>query len=580
MRLSDWLESRTGYRKILDDILLEPVRGGARWAYVFGSVLTFLLLLQAATGVLLAAFYAPSSTTAWASVVFIQEKVTLGWFIRGLHSTGASAMIVVVGAHMAQVLLYGAYRAPRELNWLVGVLMLGLVLAFALTGYLLPWDQKGYWATQVATSIMGTTPVIGHELQELVQGGPAYGNYTLTHFFALHTYILPATIFVLLGAHLYLFRKHGVTPRWNVSEAELVKRTEAFWPYQLFRDLFACAVVFLIMVVLVVRSHGADLEAPADPASSYVARPEWYFLPLFQMLKYFEGPAEIVGTIIIPTLVGLTLLTLPFWDRARSRAPGRRLLPLAMAGTGFVVVVGLGLLAVRQDRADPTFQKQRAIAAAEAERARRLAIEGGVPPEGGLGLWKNDPLYAARALWDEKCAGCHSLSGAGGEKGPDLYDYNSRAWILVFLRDPDGPLRMGPAKLEKGMKPVQASEDELRALAEFVYSQSGTPDADRSLVARGQALFAEKNCDECHETDGQTPGQGPNLSGRGTLEYVKSVIADAGAPMRYGKRSKMPRFAGKLSDAELTALARLVRGGGRQSAASSTENADHSSPAK
>src|SRR5262249_8706303 len=159
-----------------EDVLEEPVRGGARWAFVFGSVLTFLLVLQAVTGILLACFYAPSTATAWASVAFIQDQVSLGWFVRGLHSYGASAMVVVVGLHLAQVVLYGAYKAPRELNWTVGLGLLGLVLGFALTGYLLPWDQKGYWATQVATSIMGTTPLVGPALQKLIQGGAAYGN--------------------------------------------------------------------------------------------------------------------------------------------------------------------------------------------------------------------------------------------------------------------------------------------------------------------------------------------------------------------------------------------------------------------
>src|SRR5262249_22622272 len=159
----------------------EPVRGGARWAYVFGSVLTFLLALQAATGILLASYYSPAVTTAWASVAAIQDHLWLGWFIRGLHSYGASAMVVVVVSHFVQVTLFAAYKAPRELNWMVGVLMAGLVMAFSLTGYLLPWDQKGYWATQVATSVMGTLPLAGPKLQQLLQGGPAYGNYTLTH---------------------------------------------------------------------------------------------------------------------------------------------------------------------------------------------------------------------------------------------------------------------------------------------------------------------------------------------------------------------------------------------------------------
>ena len=450
-----WLESRTGYSDIVKMMLEEPVPGGARWWYVFGSVLTFVLTIQLVTGILLASFYSPASTTAWASVAFIQDQLTMGWFIRGLHSMGASAMVILTCLHLGQVLLFGAYKAPREMNWLVGVLMMGLVLAFGLTGYLLPWDQKGYWATQVATSIIGTTPVVGGALKKLLQGGSLYGNYTLSHFYTLHTYVLPGAIIAMVLAHIYLFRRHGVTPKWNVSHEQLVKKTQPFWPDQLVRDVVACAITFLIIVILVVRSHGAELEAPADPSSSYVARPEWYFLPLFQILKYFEGPLEVIGTMVLPGLAGGILIGLPFIDRSQTRDPRRRMGVLLGAVLGFGSVVMLGVLANRGDRANPTFHKQRFEAVEKAETARRLALQG-VPPEGGVSVFRNDPFFHARELWEEKCAGCHSLTGTGGEKGPDLHDYNSRAWILEFLTAPDGKLRMGPAKIEKGMKPVRA----------------------------------------------------------------------------------------------------------------------------
>jgi ubiquinol-cytochrome c reductase cytochrome b subunit len=571
-RLGDWLDSRTGFRKITHDILMEPVRGGARWAYIFGSVLTFLLLLQVVTGVMLASFYAPSATSAWASVAFIQDQLTMGWFIRGLHSTGASAMVVVCVCHMGQVMLYGAYKAPRELNWMLGVAMFGMVLAFALTGYLLPWDQKGYWATQVATSIIGTTPLIGHKLQELLQGGASYGNYTLTHFYALHTYVLPGSIFIFLAGHLFLFRKHGVTPRWNMSEPELEKRTVPFWPHQLFRDMVGCAAVFVIMCALVVRSHGAELEAPADPSSSYVARPEWYFLPLFQLLKYFEGPLEIVGTLVIPGLIGFFLVILPFGDKAKRREPSKRLRFLAPAAAGLVGVISLGLLASRTDARNPEYVKQRAEAKEQAERARSLARRG-VPSEGGLAVYKNDPMFAAREIWNDKCAGCHSLNGAGGEKGPDLKGWGSRQWLTEFMHNPDAPTKMGPAKLEKGMKPVKASDDDIAALVEYVYAQSGAPGVDSGKADKGKQLFSDLDCDGCHETDGSSKGNCPNLGKHGSVDYVRAIIADAGVPNLYDKRNKMPRFENKLTAEQIDALARLVLG---QSGSTASNAATHS----
>ena len=156
----DWVDERTGLRGALAHALDEPIRGGASLVYVFGSVLTFVLINQMVTGALLAAFYAPSATTAWASVAYIQDQVWLGWFIRGMHSGGASMMVVTLLLHLVQVTVYGAYRRPREVNWWTGLLLAGLVMGFALTGYLLPWDQKGYWATQGATTLLGPTPLI------------------------------------------------------------------------------------------------------------------------------------------------------------------------------------------------------------------------------------------------------------------------------------------------------------------------------------------------------------------------------------------------------------------------------------
>src|SRR5262249_48665069 len=150
-------------------------------------------------------------------VAYIQDQLAFGWFVRGLHSFGSSALIVVTGLHLLQVLLFGAYKAPRELNWIVGLGLLGVVVALALSGYLLPWDQKGYWAKLVEATILGSTPLVGPALQRLVQGGSAFGNLTLTHAFAAHALVLPLLLGGLLVLHVYLFRRHGHTPRWTMT---------------------------------------------------------------------------------------------------------------------------------------------------------------------------------------------------------------------------------------------------------------------------------------------------------------------------------------------------------------------------
>ena len=155
--------------------------------------------------------------SAWASVAYIQDQLWLGWFVRGLHSFGSSALIVVAGVHLLQALLYGAYRRPRELNWIVGLALLGVSVLFALTGYLLPWDQKGYWAKLVEATITGSAPVIGPAAQQLIQGGSGFGNLTLTHAFAAHAIALPFVLFGLIALHVWLYRRHGPTPRWTLT---------------------------------------------------------------------------------------------------------------------------------------------------------------------------------------------------------------------------------------------------------------------------------------------------------------------------------------------------------------------------
>ena len=179
-----------------------------------------------------------------------------------------------------------------------------------------------------------------------------------------------------------------------------------------------------------------------------------------------------------------------------------------------------------------------------------------MPADGNV--FRNDPMYRARAIWDERCAGCHGLAGAGGDKGPDLKNYNSREWIRGFLADPDGPLYMGPAKIEKGMKPVGGAPEEIEALVEYVYAETGATDVDPSKAGRGRDLLSPSDCDTCHDFDGTGENDGPNLKCRGTQKWVAAVIADAGHPLLFGDRNKMPKFRGKLTPEEIDDVAKFV----------------------
>ncbi|HVX60272.1 MAG TPA: cytochrome b N-terminal domain-containing protein, partial [Pirellulales bacterium] len=184
--LVNWLDDRTGIRDLIHEALYEHIPGGSRWRYVWGSTLVFAFTVQLITGTFLWMCYSPSGQTAWESVYYIQHEMQGGWLLRGLHHFMAQAMVVLLVLHLLQVVIDGAYRAPREVNFWLGLILMQIVLGLSLTGYLLPWDQKGYWATRVATNLMGIVPVVGPQLQKLVVGGADYGHHTLTRFFALH----------------------------------------------------------------------------------------------------------------------------------------------------------------------------------------------------------------------------------------------------------------------------------------------------------------------------------------------------------------------------------------------------------
>jgi ubiquinol-cytochrome c reductase cytochrome b subunit len=568
-RLGDWLDERVGHRALVHALLDHPVPGGARWAYVFGATLLALFAVQAATGIALATVYTPSATTAWSSVAYIEGELPLGWLVRGAHATGASAIVVVAQLHLLQVALWGAYKRPREVTWWIGLALLGCVLAFSLTGYLLPWDQKGYWATQVATSLAGAVPGIGPWLQRLVQGGPQYGTVTLTHFYALHVLVLPLVTLALVAAHVALFRRHGVTALSSTSPGA------PFWPHQAVRDVAAAAIAVGVVALLVVRAHhmgAVTLEAPADPASAYEARPEWYFLPLFQLLKLVPGSLEGVVAIAVPLVVGGALFALPLVDRGPSRAPRARLRYVVGVALIPVGAIALGALALVEDAGSEAHGKARARAETEARRALALA-RGGVGTRGGEAVWDNDPLTRGRAIFAERCAGCHLLGGVGERDAPDLDGWSSRAWIRDFLHAPSDERFYGRTKV-RGMKPVKtATPEDFDALVEWIYSlgeEEGGPTAasavDAAKVARGAAAFREYGCDDCHDlapppsADAEADGDGaPALEGRARASWLRAFLLTPGAPRFFGRKNDMPSMKGKLDDAELDAIVRLLR---------------------
>jgi ubiquinol-cytochrome c reductase cytochrome b subunit len=583
--LFNWIDQRTGAKKLVQAALFENVPGGARWRYVWGSTLVFCFTVQVITGIFLWLAYSPGSQTAWESVYYIQHEMAGGWFLRGIHHFTAQAMTVLLLLHLLQVVIDGAYKAPREVNYWTGVLLLVLVLALSLTGYLLPWDQKGFWATKVATNIAGITPVVGPAIQQLVVGGADYGHHTLTRFFALHAGIIPGAIIAFIGLHVYLFRKHGLTAKEPRRRPD-----EPFWPRQVMRDAVACLAVLAAVLFLVIRNHGAPLGAPADPSEPYAAaRPEWYFLFLFQFLKYFPGGTEVWGAIAIPALLLLLVGALPVLGRWNF---GHRF------NLGFLgaMLAGVGLLtwlAAAEDGRKPEFQAAAKAADFEAERVLVLArAPAGIPVSGAVTLLRTDPLVRGPKLFAQHCASCHRFDGhdgLGGQPGDkqtasDLKGFASREWLAGLL-DPAKVDTLhyfgGTAHKEGDMakfvkKDVAAfspsSREELRkALLALsaeagLKSQQAVEQREIAIIEEGRRILGgdDLGCIECHTIRGDSHGgEAPDLTGYGSKEWLTEFVSNAGSERFYLERNdRMPAFGegGRMTRDEISLVVDWLRG--------------------
>jgi len=334
--LGDWLDLRLGWWGFVRKNLDEPMPPGVGWWQTLGNLLLTLLVFQFVTGFALAMYYSPSPTDAYRSVKHITEEVTLGSFVRGLHVWGSTVIVIVTVLHILRVFFWGSYKKPRELTWVVGVIIFNLILAFSFTGYLLPWDQKAYWATVVGTRIAGTVPVLGHALMLLIRGGEEVGALTLTRFYASHVMLLPALLMVFTGLHLYLVRRHHIAGPVLPQKG----RPTPFYPVQLFKD----AVVVLGgmgIVVYLALAFPPALEAMADPSGTdFAPRPEWYFLGLYELLKIMPAGYEVVATLVIPGGISLGMLLLPWLDRSPSRHPARRQWIIVL-GTAIILLIAI-----------------------------------------------------------------------------------------------------------------------------------------------------------------------------------------------------------------------------------------------
>jgi ubiquinol-cytochrome c reductase cytochrome b subunit len=587
-RLWRWLDRRTGANALLRASLDEPIPGGARFAYVFGSALLFLFVSQLITGVCLAVYYVPSPLTAHVTLAYIIKDVAGGAFLRSLHSYGSSAMVVVLVLHFLQTFLYGSYKGKRELLWIFGCVLSLLILGMTFTGFLLRWDLRAYFAGSVGTNIAGDVPLVGGWLLRLVRGGEMMGALTLSRFYVLHVFVLPGAIITFVAVHIFLFRKAGAAGPMREDPVEPRLPAETFYPHQVILDM---GFVLVVMGIVGMLAHfvPVTLGPVADPSNSkYLPRPEWYYLPFFQWLKFWDGPKTVIGVVLIPAILIILVFLIPFLDRGRERRPWKRPIPVGSVLIVLIGMIGLGMQSRLDDSSDPTTASQ--IARQDLEEAQFLhapfePYSVGLLADAAAPAALSGAVEHGQSLFQShSCSSCHGASGAGGA-GPALTHISDKllpAQLTALLKAPNAAMKAG------GMTPLTLDGADMAALVSYVSSLGATSAVSATAVApsetssvrtaallpvstasaaapgdktakpiHGGTLYQSDGCAACHGEGGKGTQRAPALVDVGSKFSSLQLTALFHTPTAAMTAGGMPRVSG--TTAEIASLVAYIR---------------------
>jgi ubiquinol-cytochrome c reductase cytochrome b subunit len=489
-----WLEHRLGLIKPLTDAAthLTPA-SNASWWYVFGSAATVLLLLQVVTGILLALVYSPSANEAWTSLGLLNHTIPLGWYLRALHGWGSDFMIAIVLIHMVQVFLFGAYKFPRELTWIVGVGLLLLTLGMAFTGQVMRFDQDAYWGLGIGASIVSRVPFGGGTLVHLLLGAPIIGGATLSRFFTLHVFAIPGLLLCLAFVHIFMTFKHGVSDwpmpgrlvRKSTYEREYHELTEKtgvpFVPDAAWKDaVFAAATIVAVMACAFFFGPFGPTGMPDPTIIQTVPKPDFAFLWIYAVLAFLPASLETPAMLIAPILIVTAMLLLPLFAAQGERHWSRR--PIAVL-TISVIALTLGIFT----RLGATTPWSPSMEAWTADPIPPKYLEGRTPLQ----------RQGALVLQNKQCRNCHSLAGAGGQRGPALDTVASRITEDQIIRQ----ILQGGGNMPAYGNALDPSQT--KALTRFLMTLHGdlTPAIDASRnISNGQRQNAPPLAQPEHRT--------------------------------------------------------------------------------
>jgi ubiquinol-cytochrome c reductase cytochrome b subunit len=474
----EWIERRLGLIKPLTDAATHPTpESNASWMYVFGSAATVLLVLQVVTGILLALVYSPSANEAWTSLGVLNHNIPLGWYLRALHGWGSDFMIAIVLIHVVQVFLFGAYKFPRELTWMVGVGLLLLTLGMAFTGQVMRFDQDAYWGLGIGASVMSRVPFIGAPLVHLLLGAPIIGSATLSRFFTLHVFVIPGLLLLGVGVHIWMTLFHGVSdwpmPGRIVRKStyqreyhELTAKTGIpFVPDAAWKDaVFAAAIVLAVMACAFFFGPFGPTGTPDPTIIQSVPKPDFAFLWIYALLAFLPNSLETPVLLIGPVVGIAVMLLLPVFAGEGERHWSRRPVAVLMVS---VIAVTLGIF-TRLGTYTPWSPIMDAWTSA---------------PLPAKYLHNRTPLerQGALVLQDKQCRNCHSLDSVGGQRGPTLDTIASRMTQDQIIRQ----VLQGGGNMPAYGNALNASET--KALMQFLMTLHGdlSPAVDSSRGLTG-----------------------------------------------------------------------------------------------